>query len=227
MGVTQNVAGLGALHQQPHQATRALLRKAPLPTTRLEELALFGLLFETAVGGFGRTHDGALRIARVALRRLLPRPAPTERHTAAQIDRAAQFIIDRHARPLNVPALARRAALHETTLRRLFLARFGVSPRLFQMRIRVCRAIHLFAKDTGTVLAVAKAVGYDSEKNFYRAVRRVTGLTPAELREARWSCRWPSCSRLTSREIDSPRACRVQRGAAVARRGRVRRSPSR
>lgn len=73
MSATQHAIGFASLDQQPHRATRALLSKAPPPKTRLEELVLFGLLFETAVGGFGKTRDSARRAARIALRRLLPR----------------------------------------------------------------------------------------------------------------------------------------------------------
>lgn len=202
---------------QPYRAARALLARAPLPVTRLEEIILYGLLFEAAVGGPAGTSAVIRTKARRGLRRLLPRIPRDERDAAARVVRVARTIIDEHARRLNVVALARSEGLHEVTLRRLFRARYGVSPREFQTRIRICRAIHLFADVTPDILAVARSVGYGSEKNFYRAVRKVTGLTPARLREANWSCRWDSCSRL----YESARAsavCSVQRAATERKR---------
>lgn len=209
-GVAQR--GADRLSAQPHRFTRALLRHAPPPRTRLEEIIFLGLLFESALEGFGDRPAFASHAVRRALRKLLPRPSRQERDLLTKVERVAQHLIDTHARPVNVPALARREGLHQSTLRRAFLDRFGMAPREFQTRVRICRAIHLFAVETTDILAVARSVGYRSEKNFYRAVRRVTGLTPARLREARWPCRWDACSRLKAR--DGWGACLVQRPSA-------------
>ncbi len=46
------------------------------------------------------------------------------------------------------------------------------------------------------MLAVARSIGYRSEKNFYRAVSKFTGLTPAELRDAKLPCGPATCGRL-------------------------------
>lgn len=208
--VQRTVGGVLA-GQAPHSAIRELLAKVPPPATRLEELVLHGFVFETAVGGLGATRGSARHAARRAVRKLLPRTSALRRKQAAQLDRVARAIVKGHAAPLDIRALARSEAMHETTLRRLFAVQFGVSPRVFCTRVRVCRAIHLFREETRDVMAVARLVGYRSDKNFYRAVRDVTGLTPAELRAARWSCRWPVCSQIDTRKPGSPRACQAQR----------------
>lgn len=160
LAIAQRGVGCLLTNQQPHRTTRALLARAPPPVTRLEELALYGLLLETAVGGFGCTPESARHAVRRALRQLLPRTLREEREESAKIERAAQSIIDEYAAPLDTPALARRESLHAATFRRLFLVRFGVSPRDFQTQIRICRAIHLFAEETSDILAVARSVGY-------------------------------------------------------------------
>ncbi len=48
--LAQCVVGCVLADPQPHRAARALLAKAPPPVTRLEEILLYGLLFEAAVG---------------------------------------------------------------------------------------------------------------------------------------------------------------------------------
>lgn len=53
--------------------------------------------------------------------------------------------------------------------------------RQFHITIRVLEAMKMFAAGDRKLTAVARAVGYKSDKNFYRAVRAVTGRTPSEL----------------------------------------------
>jgi AraC-like DNA-binding protein len=53
--------------------------------------------------------------------------------------------------------------------------------RQFHIRIRVVEAIKMFAAGARKITAVARLVGYKSDKNFYRALRAVTGLTPSAL----------------------------------------------
>jgi AraC-like DNA-binding protein len=79
---------------------------------------------------------------------------------------------------------------------RVFAAVSGMSIREYHARARVCAAVRQFATGTHDVLAVARCVGYRSEKNFYRAVSKFTGLTPAELRDAKLPCAPATCGRL-------------------------------
>ena len=52
----------------------------------------------------------------------------------------------------------------------------------YHVRVRVRHAIQLMLDDRMSVTHLAAVVGYESEKNFYEAVRRVTSSTPAALR---------------------------------------------
>ena len=49
-------------------------------------------------------------------------------------------------------------------------------------RIRVSHAIRLLREEGFNVDAVSRLVGYRRTKNFYRALRRLTRLTPGRLR---------------------------------------------
>lgn len=53
--------------------------------------------------------------------------------------------------------------------------------RHYHVRARVRAAIDEYLKGNTKSSSVARLVGYASEKNFYPAVRDVTGLTPARL----------------------------------------------
>lgn len=160
----------------------ALLRivpTLPLPANRVEELALSGLLLKTIWGGHGNTSYGIAS----QIRKLTS--AARRRGGLSLAQRAADHIAQHCATPIQLRRLARTLGCDETKLRRDFRAEYGVSPREYHQRVRVQRALILMASGPTKTSAIARAVGYASESHFYKAVRRLTGRTPAALhREA-------------------------------------------
>lgn len=158
------------------------LRSLPEPSSRIEELLLHGLLLEVCAKAGGRQDVG---IAEYAIRVIEERTSRRRRYGVQDaVKRAARMIEARYAEPLDVPRLACELNCREATLRAQFARTFGMSPRVYHRAARVRAASALFASGTNDVLSVARMVGYRSEKNFYAAVRQVTGGTPAELRSA-------------------------------------------
>lgn len=150
------------------------------PRTRVEELLLHGLLMEIILAqrGGARSDLTARAIAIIKEGAVSKR----RRHQPNAVARAARFIDARYAEPLNVPLLASLLGSREATLRASFARKFAVSMRGYHKRARIRAAAELFAAGESNVLSVARQVGYHSEKNFYAAVRDVTGGTPCELR---------------------------------------------
>ena len=182
---------LGGTH--PREAFAAALTRSPRPRTRVEEVLLAGLLLEGAVRASRGTPAGPTAAASA-----LELFFPADRVTRAieerdKTIRAARLIAENYRDGCNVRALARTVASNTTTLRRLFRERFGMTIREYLGRVRICEAVQRFAAGSECVVAVARAVGYRSEKNFYRAVETFTGLTPAALRDANPSCSPEAC----------------------------------
>ena len=78
-------------------------------------------------------------------------------------------------------------------LSRQFKKVFGVRPAAYVHLVRISQAVALF-RTSAKVEAIARDVGYRSKKDFYAALKRWVGLTPAELRElndeeSRWLVR--------------------------------------
>jgi AraC-like DNA-binding protein len=182
--------------EDPRDALTAALNSIPPARTRLEELIIYGLVLESALLAAGRTVDAAGPTAKRGVDLLFCRRNCRPYHDDMIALRVAQRIIDHYDRPCDLRTLARAAACHETSLRRAFRHRFGMSIREYHGRVRVCAAVREFAAGTHNVLAVARSVGYRTEKNFYRAVARFAGLTPAELRDADNRCIPATCQRL-------------------------------
>lgn len=171
---------LTARRNEPLVASQ--LRDLPTPQTRMERLVLHGLLFELMMNAGDVSEPDSIALI---LRTINARATPTPAQRARAAARRAAAIIDAHFTDrLNVPRLAAQLECHETTLRRAFRQIFKTSLRQHHTKARVRAGYSLFRGGTRDVLAVARQVGYRSEKDFYRAVREMTGGTMAELRAA-------------------------------------------
>jgi AraC-like DNA-binding protein len=178
----QAAIGRTALGHDPRRMCRRLLHDRLEPASPLEELLYHGVILNVALGGFGRSRtDRRQKIERV-LRRLLPSVSRAAPRDALVVRRAIAVIVRDFAKPLDVGAVADEVRCAEPTLRRLFKARTQISMRAFHIRVRVREAIRLFDEGVSNILAVARLVGYESEKNLYRAFQSVVGMTPAKVR---------------------------------------------
>lgn len=82
----------------------------------------------------------------------------------------------------HLPRLARRAALSERHLRRLFADQTGTTPARFTERVRVEAARELLEDTAAPVDTVATRCGFGSPETMRRAFLRVLGVGPAEYR---------------------------------------------
>lgn len=97
--------------------------------------------------------------------------------------RAARHLRHHFGEPLNITQLARLVACGRGTLVRTFAATFGMSIVEYHTRCRIRAAFDQLRDPGSNVGEVAFAVGYRSRKNFYRALRSHTGLTPSQVRQ--------------------------------------------
>jgi AraC-like DNA-binding protein len=100
--------------------------------------------------------------------------------TAAQ--EAATLIRSDPGKTWTLRELADTIGAHHGRLNRQFKKLFGLRPAAYVHLVRVSQAVGLF-RTSAKVEAIASDVGYRSKKDFYAALKRWVGLTPAELRE--------------------------------------------
>lgn len=96
--------------------------------------------------------------------------------------RAALFIDEHCAEPLNLDAAAREAGLSSFHFLRSFSAVFGVTPHQYLLRCRLRRAAALLTDPAMPVTEVASGVGFNDLSNFVRTFRRAAGLSPGAFR---------------------------------------------
>lgn len=104
-------------------------------------------------------------------------------HPESLAQRVAALIIENSAQSFSMRAIAPAVGAHQASIRRAFHREFQMSPREFHTRARVERASNMLnAVPVPKVEPVGLALGWQTKKGFYQAVKRVRGCTPGALR---------------------------------------------
>ncbi len=97
--------------------------------------------------------------------------------------RRARDLMDReYARPLDVPALARRALMSSAHFSRQFRAAYGETPYSYLMTRRIERAKALLRRGDMSVTEVCMAVGCSSLGSFSSRFTELVGESPSSYR---------------------------------------------
>lgn len=111
----------------------------------------------------------------------------------SRVDRTVRDLLAHLDRPVELEALAAKAAASPWHFQRMFLALVGESPDDCVRRLRMERAPFLLRRPGSRVLDVAFESGYATPEAFTRAFVRAWGLTPrAVKRLPSWSGSLPS-----------------------------------
>jgi len=100
----------------------------------------------------------------------------------SDFQRAIDNLRARAAEPLDLEAFAAQFAMSPATLRRKFARHTGLSPKAFQLRIRLDLAKQLLVASDSPVETVAAAVGINDAFYFSRLFRDREACSPSEFR---------------------------------------------
>jgi AraC-like DNA-binding protein len=103
-------------------------------------------------------------------------------HPLSLAARAARTIRDRYEAPLDVPDLAACCGVTAAHLRRAFASEYRLTLREYHQLARMISAMER-VRAGQKVESIVAGLGYNSRKNFHRAFRRATAMTPSEFRE--------------------------------------------
>lgn len=101
---------------------------------------------------------------------------------AAPIERAIEALQQRAFQPVDMAALADEFRMSTATLRRRFTAATGLSPKAFQLRLRIDHAKQLLTTSDLTIEAISLAVGIDDAFYFSRLFHDRERCAPSEFR---------------------------------------------
>ena len=183
------------------QKLRQELARIPAPTTRFEHLALRYLMFDsfaaitsnpagcrlprprefvTFLDAVHSDSDAIPRFSKLVIELCRSSEAPN----ASLAEEIGRRIEREYASRMTAERMAQDCKVSRVQLDRTFVQRFGLRFHEYLTAVRVRRGIDLVIGGM-KIDAVALAVGYPSKKDFYRAVRLHTGVTPGQLRRQR------------------------------------------
>jgi AraC-like DNA-binding protein len=103
--------------------------------------------------------------------------APT-RYEERKMHEARCFLLEHAAEHVDLPALAKRLGYSYSRFRTLFKRETGLSPRQYQLEIRINRARDLLAGSDQSVTQIADRLGFCSVYYFSRLFKARTGTSP-------------------------------------------------
>jgi AraC family transcriptional regulator of adaptative response / DNA-3-methyladenine glycosylase II len=147
----------------------------PAPAAKRENIRYYATAAAAAASGF-----------RPCLR-CRPELSPMDRDGCARDQLADRVLARIHEGALDeqdATALADEFAVGERQLRRLFLARYGVTPQTVAATHRLHIAKQLLTETRLPVIEIAFAAGYASLRRFNQAFAAATGMSPTRLRRS-------------------------------------------
>lgn len=167
--------------------TRMRLIVETAPVVSLSDLGGVRLLFDRLHAELSRDTPQSQAEAAATLYRLVVQAA---RQGAGRSDgdshpdfrEVVDDLRDHAAEPIDFSAFASRFGMSPATLRRKFALHTGLSPKSFQLRIRLDLAKQLLAATDSPVEAVAQAVGFVDAFYFSRLFRSREDCSPSEFR---------------------------------------------
>lgn len=100
----------------------------------------------------------------------------------ARLDTLAMEIRSAPGRDWTIAEMARRCALSQPHLNRLWRAAWGMAPVQYVIRQRIVRAIQLLRESDLSIQQIADSLGYNDVFFFHRQFRRLAGTTPRAVR---------------------------------------------
>lgn len=100
------------------------------------------------------------------------------------VERMRQFLVADQIQTRSITAVSEQAGLSASRLRVLFKQATGLSPKQYQLAVRMERAARLLSDGALPVGMIAEQTGYDSIYHFSRQFKRMLGVSPSQYRAA-------------------------------------------
>jgi AraC-like DNA-binding protein len=138
-------------------------------------------LMQTAPPGYRAMMAGNTTAALARARGLAMLAHAPTRYEERKMHEARCFLLEHAAEHVDLPALAKRLGYSYSRFRSLFRTDTGLSPRQYQLQIRINRANDLLSCSDQTVSQIADRLGFCSVYYFSRMFRERTGRRPSDV----------------------------------------------
>lgn len=137
--------------------------------------------FQVVSGTYKTTMD-RLRVKNAYLLLLQKIIAACEDVELTGVEKCSEYIDRNYASRISVPELAQMCGMSETTLRKKFRERFGMSPTEYITTRKIQVACDLLKSSDITIAEISEMLGFYDASYFYKIMKQYVGFTPAEYR---------------------------------------------
>ena len=99
-----------------------------------------------------------------------------------RLSRSIDIMMNSSQRKIQIGELARHVGLSEPHFRHLFKEQTGVTPKHFQLQLKVHAAMNLLKESSLRVVEISERCGFESLSSFNRQFKRFTGYSPRHWR---------------------------------------------
>jgi transcriptional regulator GlxA family with amidase domain len=100
-----------------------------------------------------------------------------------KIQEAQRILAIRYHEELSMEQLARELSVSYSSFRQAFKAQTGISPKQYQIQIRLNKARDFLASTTKSIGEISEILGFDSGFHFSKQFKDATGLSPLTWRK--------------------------------------------
>ncbi|MET3856258.1 helix-turn-helix domain-containing protein [Rhizobium sp. OAE497] len=148
-----------------------------------EMLQLFAALRADFTDGSALAlNSAAATLHRIVVQSARQADAATDTLAGARIEAAVSALAERAFREIDMQQLAAEFDMSPATFRRRFMAATGLSPKAFQLRLRIDHAKQLLTTSDFPIEAIAREIGIDDAFYFSRLFQNREGLAPSAFR---------------------------------------------
>ncbi len=97
-----------------------------------------------------------------------------------KMQKAIEFIEGNFSNPISIDTIAEKVNLNRTYLHKLFKSHMKESPMDYVTRLRIEKAKKLMRATSLSTIEIAVEVGYNSRQGFFKAFKKITGISPSE-----------------------------------------------
>ena len=103
------------------------------------------------------------------------------KNNLAKIEPAVKYISENYtSSEINIPYLAFLSGISESYMKRLFLKKYGITPKKYITKLRLEYAVELLSSNMFSIGRIAEMTGYDNVYYFSKVFKENMGVSPGE-----------------------------------------------